>query len=92
MTNATNTEPEFKTINLDGQTLNISDLSKEVQQLVSVYNNWNKDLITAQEQVQGAQTKVIQLQCALNDLARQIVSQIQADKAKPTTETTTETK
>lgn len=60
------------TLNIDGATYNVSDLSATVQSLVGIYNDWNQNLA-------DAQSKSAQVQAALNDLSRQIINQIKAD-------------
>lgn len=61
------------TLNIDGSALNVADLSEKVQQLVSVYNDWNQKLA-------DAQSTFALTQAALNDLSRQIIVQIKADQ------------
>ncbi len=60
------------TLNVDNTTYNVADLSQAVQTLVSVYNDWNQDLA-------NAQSKYLMVQAALNDLQRQIITQLKAD-------------
>jgi hypothetical protein len=60
------------TLNVDNTTYNVADLSQAVQTLVSVYNDWNQELA-------NAQSKYLMAQAALNDLQRQIITQLKAD-------------
>lgn len=60
------------TLNIDGNTLQVADLSQRVQQLVAVYNDWN-------QKNADAQNELMLVQAALNDLSRQIIVQIKAD-------------
>jgi hypothetical protein len=78
------------TLNIDGKTLNVSDLSEKVQQFVLIYNEWNQKLA-------DAQTTFALTQAALNDLSRQIITQIKTDQDaaeaaddKPSDTTTTQ--
>ena len=60
------------TLNIDGNVLNVSDLSAKVQGLVTVYNGWNQKLADAQD--------VFALtQAGLNDLSRQIILAVKED-------------
>lgn len=61
------------TLNIDNNALNVADLSTKVQQLVTVYNEWNQKLA-------DAQTNFALTQAALNDLSRQIIVQIKQDQ------------
>lgn len=61
------------TINLEGTTLNVDDLSAQVKALVNVYNDWNQKL-------SDAQSNTAMVQAALNDLSRQIIQQIKNDQ------------
>lgn len=61
------------TLNIDGATLNVSDLSAQVQALVGVYNDWNQALA-------DSQSKAALHQAALNDLSRQIFETIKKDQ------------
>lgn len=82
------------TLNIDGNTLQVADLSARVQQLVAVYNDWN-------QKNADAQSELAMIQAALNDLSRQIIVQIKADSdaaaaaasdtAPATTDTSTST-
>ena len=61
-----------QSLNIDGITLQVADLSQQVQALVSVYNEWNQKLSDAQGQF-------ALVQAALNDLSRQIIVQVKKD-------------
>ncbi len=61
------------TLNIDNNAFSVSDLSDRVQGLVNVYNEWNQNLA-------DAQSKMAQVQAALNDLSRQIILQVKADQ------------
>lgn len=60
------------TLNIDNQSLQVADLSQQVQSLVGVYNEWNQKLA-------DAQSVFAMTQAALNDLSRQIIVQIKTD-------------
>jgi len=60
------------TLNIDGTSFNVADLSQQVQGLVGVYNEWNQKLA-------DAQSSAALHQAALNDLSRQIIMQVKAD-------------
>jgi len=60
------------TLNIDGNTLNGTDLSAKVQGLVTVYNGWNQKLADAQD-------TFALTQAALNDLSRQIILAVKED-------------
>lgn len=61
------------TLNVDNVAFNVADQSAQVKALVTVYDEWNQDLATAQK-------TSAQLQAALNELSRQIIVQLKTDQ------------
>lgn len=61
-----------ETLNIDNTSYNVADLSQAVQTLVSVYNDWNQKLA-------NLQSDYLMAQAALNDLQRQIITQLKSD-------------
>ena len=66
---------DVKVLNIDGVPYAVDGMSEQVQQLVSVYNEWNQDEA-------DCRNRLMQLQAAKNDLSRQIILQVRNEKAE----------
>lgn len=64
---------EIKVITIDEVPYAVDQMSETVQQLVDVYNDWN-------QKEMEARSHLMMISAAKNDLSRQIVQQVRADK------------
>ena len=62
----------LKKLDIDGTTHLVEDMSEKVQLLVSVYNEWNQDLL-------DARTKFAQMQAAVQVAHQQLNDQIRTE-------------
>lgn len=63
---------DIKVLNIDGDKRLVDDMSQQVQQLVEVYNDWNREEADLRQQL-------MKVQSAKNDLSRQIISSVRED-------------
>lgn len=63
---------DIRVVNIDGEKRIVDDLSETAQQLVQVYNDWNREEADLRQQL-------MKVQSAKNDLSRQIISKIRED-------------
>lgn len=62
-------------ITVDGETFVVSDLSQEVQQMVTYLDQWRQDEV-------DQASDLLKTRAALRDIQNTLLQQLQADKAK----------
>lgn len=66
---------DVKVLNIDNVPYAVDSMSDQVKQLVAIYNEWN-------QKEADARNEFMLVQAAKNDLSRQIIQQVRAEKAE----------
>lgn len=74
-------DTDITTLNIDEVSYEVADLSEEVQQLVQIYNNWNRREVGIQERLQDVQAELTILGAAKQTLSAQIVAKVREEAA-----------
>lgn len=64
---------DIEIVNIDGMEYPIKDMSDAAKQMVSIYNNWNK-------QEAEIRDKLLQIQAAKETMSRRIISQVRSEQ------------
>lgn len=65
---------EVKVLNVDGQTYAVDAMSDKIRRLVSIFNEWSQE-------ESDANNRLAQIQCAKQELSRQIVTAVREETA-----------